>query len=358
MRPVFSRLSSIEALSLPQSGVKNSLLPSFEIETVYVPVREFRGDFVLTRRLRGRHDGSVLLVIGDVSGKGTRTSLAVSRLVFAIDEMAEGIDGPGDLLEKLNRAMRDRLNGEMATCAVVQIHRTGECLLSSAGHPLPLVNGREVHLHTGLPLGLIANNSYAETAITIQQGECLVLYTNGVTEARNAKGELFGEDRLQEMFSNRLSLREITEQVKRFGQMDDLTVLAISPIVNVSGNTFRRALKAGGFIRAKSDTEKRSQVQVDSTCFGVNAIPGRVSFEDNAIFRCYTQLFSCLKEAFRVRLTVADLIDWNNHLGQRYLRGYSITPRIRYSGCPCVPQISTRLTEGSRSSRHWACSSL
>jgi sigma-B regulation protein RsbU (phosphoserine phosphatase) len=207
---------------------EDSLLPGFEIETAYVPVREFRGDFVLTRRLRGRHDNAVLLVIGDVSGKGARTSLAVSRLIFAIDEMAEGIDGPGDLLEKLNRAMRDRLNGEMATCTVVQIHRTGECSLASAGHPLPLVNGREVHLHSGVPLGLVANGSYAETAITIEKGECLVLYTNGMTEARNEEGELFGEDRLRKMFSDRLSLGEITEKVKRFGQMDDLTVLTIT----------------------------------------------------------------------------------------------------------------------------------
>ena len=176
------------------SRIPDEIPARFEIESAYVPVREFRGDFLLTKRLRGRHDNSMLLVIGDVSGKGARTSLAVSRLIFAIDEMAGGVEGPGDLLEKLNCVMRDRLNGEMATCTVVQIHRTGECSLSSAGHPSPLLNGRELHLHTGVPLGLVANDSYQETAITIEQGECLVLYTNGMTEARNAEGVelLFG----------------------------------------------------------------------------------------------------------------------------------------------------------------------
>jgi serine phosphatase RsbU (regulator of sigma subunit) len=225
-----SRIS--DEMSNPLLRRGDSLLPGFEIERAYVPVREFRGDFSLTRRLRGRHDNSVLFVIGDVSGKGARTSLAVSRLIFAIDEMAEAVEGPGDLLEKLNRAMQDRLNGEMATCTVVQIRRTGECSFSSAGHPLPLINGREGRSLTGIPLGLVANVSYAETAITIEKGECLVLYTNGMTEARNIEGELLGEDRLRKMFSDRLSLREITETVKSFGQTDDLTVLTITRLTS------------------------------------------------------------------------------------------------------------------------------
>ncbi len=171
------------------------VLPGFDIRSAYSPTREFGGDFFQTIRLDGRHKGSILLVIGDVSGNGNRTSMAVSKIALTVSSLAENFSGPGDLLARLNSRIQGRLNGESATCVAVHLDSRGNCAVASAGHPAPILNGRELELAPALPLGILPRAEFSEKELALGVDDYLALYSNGVPEARSESGELFGYSR-------------------------------------------------------------------------------------------------------------------------------------------------------------------
>ena len=96
---------------------------------------------------------------------------------------------------------------------------------ANAGHILPYVDGREIPAETGLPLGLSADSIYPEMTIHLPLGSQLALVTDGIVEARNPHGELFGFDRTAAL-SNQPA-EEIAAAAQSFGQEDDITVLTL-----------------------------------------------------------------------------------------------------------------------------------
>jgi serine phosphatase RsbU (regulator of sigma subunit) len=100
--------------------------------------------------------------------------------------------------------------------------------VSSAGHPPPFLNWRSQEVPGALPLGLDATARYDQTTLQLNPGDHLALYTDGLLEARNKAGELYGFDRLQKLFAANPTAPEAAEEAVRFGQDDDVTVVTLA----------------------------------------------------------------------------------------------------------------------------------
>jgi hypothetical protein len=165
--------------AIQTSAMEGALfLPAFRPDfapqpTEHLPIQHFNGNFEQSIPLHGQHEGSVLIVIGKVSGSDWQTSAAVSKLIHDIWELADDFSGPGALLAQLNNRINTRVGGplcgETATCLALFLEPDGNCTVASAGRPLPIVNGREVTLKTGLPLGLPCASEFAERQLSLRE---------------------------------------------------------------------------------------------------------------------------------------------------------------------------------------------
>lgn len=206
-------------------------LPGFAVTSGYRPAQEVGGDFFQIVSLgdvgRGEAD-STLIVLGDVSGKGLRAAMTVSLIVGTLRTLVETTSRPAEILAGLNRRLCGRLHGGFATCLALKIGADGSCILANAGHPSPFLNGEEVAAPGALPLGLAPGTSYEERAVRLHSGDHFVLYTDGLVEARNGAGDLFGFDRLRDLVSARPDAAQSISAAVRFGQQDDITVLTLT----------------------------------------------------------------------------------------------------------------------------------
>jgi len=112
-----------------------------------------------------------------------------------------------------------------ATCLCARIYRDGKMEIANAGHLSPYRDGREVELPPGLPLGVIPGMTYEQTTFQLDQGDRIIFLSDGVVEATNADGELFGFERTQQVSNE--PARYIAQTARRFGQNDDITVISI-----------------------------------------------------------------------------------------------------------------------------------
>ncbi len=195
--------------------------PGFEVEAVFLPAQEVGGDFY---RFRVLEDGTQWMLLGDVSGKGVAAGMTGAMLLGACEGHAG--DSPAVLLEHLNRVLCNSHVGGFATCLCARIEQDGTVVLANAGHLAPYLDRKEIRLENGLPLGLTPDASYLEESLRLASGDALTFLSDGVVEAQDASGELFGFDRTQALSSKPAS--EIAEAAQRFGQLDDITVLRVS----------------------------------------------------------------------------------------------------------------------------------
>jgi hypothetical protein len=215
------------ARELQQVLVPESLpvVPGFTLTSAYHPAQEVGGDFF---QIIALENGSTLVVLGDVSGKGLRAAMAVSLIIGALRALAEDHSTPAKLLTQLNRRLCGHLQGGFATCVVVELTSDDRCVVSSAGHPAPYLNNRELNLPGALPLGVSTSASYEETTVRLKVGDHFALYTDGLLEARNQAGELYSFARLETLFATRPSAAQATQAAVKFGQDDDITVLTLT----------------------------------------------------------------------------------------------------------------------------------
>ncbi len=195
--------------------------PGLHIDVAFRPMREVGGDFYLCSILP---DNRQRLVVGDVSGKGTAAAMAAALLIGGAEERDS--DSPGKLLAHLNRVLRRTGVGGFATCLCADFSG-GVVTLANAGHLSPYRGGREVSVQPGLPLGIVAfTEDYEERSFTMDPGDTLTFLSDGVVEARNSQGELFGFERTCAISTQ--SADEIAATAQRFGQEDDITVLTLT----------------------------------------------------------------------------------------------------------------------------------
>jgi Stage II sporulation protein E (SpoIIE) len=227
------------ARELQQVLIPESLptIPGFTLTSAYRPAQEVGGDFFQIIPLA---NGSTLIVLGDVSGKGLRAAMAVSLIVGATHMAAETTFSPAEILSALNRRLDGRLNGGFATAIALRLDLDGQCVLASAGHPAPFLNGDEMQLPGALPLGITANSVYEQRSLRFSEADRLSIYTDGLLEARSASGELYGFGRLQSLFAGNPTAAEATQAAVDFGQDDDITVLTLARLAIDQKSTSER----------------------------------------------------------------------------------------------------------------------
>jgi phosphoserine phosphatase RsbU/P len=210
----------VQQILLPE---KIGDVAGFSIEAAYVPAQQVGGDFF---QILPQPDGSLLVVVGDVAGKGLPAAMLVSVLVGAIRGIAEFTPEPADLLANLNERLIGRVKDEFATTLAARIGPDGAVRLANAGHLPPYLDGNEVPVDGALPLGLKSGVRYNTIRFALPAGSRLTFYSDGIIEARNHKGELFGFDRGGAISTKPVAA--IIDAAKKFGQQDDMTVIAVT----------------------------------------------------------------------------------------------------------------------------------
>lgn len=196
--------------------------PGFQIEAAYRPFSEVGGDFFQILPLE---DGDVVIAIGDVSGKGLAAGLTVSLLLGTLQATVEKNSTPSKILGALNRSLYGRNRGGFTTCLVLRASRDGNILLANAGHLPPYRSGIETPLESGFPLGITPHATYSDNEFQIGPSDQLTLLTDGVVEARDKRGELFGFERTAAL--SRDSAEAQIKAAQDFGQEDDITVVTL-----------------------------------------------------------------------------------------------------------------------------------
>jgi hypothetical protein len=200
-------------------------IPGFSIQSVYQPAGQVGGDFF---QILPAKQGGVLVCIGDVSGKGMPAAMTVSLLVGTLRTLAHYSQSPGEILTAMNERMLGRSRGGFTTCLVLLAALDGTVTVANAGHISPYLNGRELPLENGLPLGLVAESVYPEATFYQEENEQITLVTDGVVEARAESGELFGFERTAAIAAQ--SAESISKMAQDFGQDDDITVLTLTRV--------------------------------------------------------------------------------------------------------------------------------
>jgi len=222
----FEAARTVQQILIPEAI---PAIPGFKIETVYKPFSEVSGDFFQVLNSRsGDGSSSALVVIGDVSGKGMPAAMTVSLLVGTVRTLAHFTSSPAAILAAMNQRMLGRMRHGFTTCLVLRVDPDGTLTIANAGHLSPYINGREVPIENGLPLGLVEGSAYPECTAQLENGATLTLMTDGVVEARARNGELFGFERTASIAT--LRAEHIANTAAAFGQEDDITVLTITRV--------------------------------------------------------------------------------------------------------------------------------
>lgn len=204
-----------------------TVLPGLVVESEYHPAREVGGDFF--QIIPAPTDGSLLIVAGDMTGKGLKAGMLVALLVGAIRSSAESTTDPLTLLQALNRRLMGRGDAQ-ATCLALRIEANGSATLANAGHMAPYLNGEPLEMEGSLPLGMMERTEFSVMRFKLSEQDRLMLMSDGIAEATDANGELFGFERVHALLRTASSAAEVASAAKEFGQQDDISVISVSRI--------------------------------------------------------------------------------------------------------------------------------
>jgi predicted ester cyclase len=228
---------SIQQASLPKEV---PTLEGWNITPYYRPAREVGGDFYDFHLLP---EGRLGVVVGDATGKGVPAALVMSTTCGMLQLAAQSLDSssPGEVLARVNETLLARIPDNMfVTCFYAILEpESGSLTYANAGHDLPYLhrNGDAEELRArGMPLGLMPGMSYEEKETILEAGERALFYSDGLVEAHDPKGEMFGFPRLRTLIAERgeerslgnLLLEELHSFVgEGWEQEDDITLLTL-----------------------------------------------------------------------------------------------------------------------------------
>jgi serine phosphatase RsbU (regulator of sigma subunit) len=226
--------------------IQNALLPkelpklaNWEVGAYYEPAREVGGDFYDFFQF---DDGRIGVFIGDVTGKGVPAAMVMTTTISLMRAVTRQVASPGEILRKVNDLLEPDIPTRMfvtCVCAVLD-PATGRLRFANAGHSLPVKrthNGVVELRATGMPLGLMPDMEYEELEAEIAPEECIVFYSDGLTEAHNPEREMFGSERLYTILGDSTEdsqalIECLLSEVKAFTganweQEDDLTIVGM-----------------------------------------------------------------------------------------------------------------------------------
>lgn len=214
----------------------------YSIHGILEPAREVGGDFYDAFAIDDEH---LCFCVGDVSGKGVPAALFMAMAKTLIKSRASSDSSTASIVTHIN----DELSKDNDGClfvtlflCILDIH-TGELITTNAGHNPPLLKHSDGLITTlkqrdGPVVAAFSDNAYSEQCVQLKQGDTLLIYTDGVTEADSPEGVFYGVDRLQQLLDGwqGKSVKELTSQIVQSThvfegndrQADDITVLALS----------------------------------------------------------------------------------------------------------------------------------
>lgn len=194
------------------------------IDSEYRPAREVGGDFF--QIIPGEVPGSVLIVVGDVTGKGMQAGMLVALILGAIRAAAQHSPDPVRILSEVNEQLCERESAN-ATCLILRIDPDGSVIIANAGHLPPYINETEVEMDGALPIGIVPEAEFATTTFALAPGDSLILMSDGIVEAQDVEGNLFGFERIADLLHSGTSAEKIADLAQKFGQEDDILILKI-----------------------------------------------------------------------------------------------------------------------------------
>jgi serine phosphatase RsbU (regulator of sigma subunit)/ketosteroid isomerase-like protein len=229
---------SIQQASLPEEV---PTLEGWQISPLYRPAREVGGDFYDFHPLP---EGRLGLVVGDATGKGVPAALVMSTTCGMLQLAAQALDSssPGEVLRQVNETLLARIPPNMfVTCFYAILDpKSGNLTYANAGHDLPYLHrgrGEAEELRArGMPLGLMPAMGYEEKQTILEAGESALFYSDGLVEAHDPKGEMFGFPRLRELVAEHAQKesleKALLEELYTFvgegwEQEDDITLLTL-----------------------------------------------------------------------------------------------------------------------------------
>jgi len=220
------KLEIQQAQHVQQILIPNKLqqIPGFTIDSEYRPAREVGGDFFQV--LPGDIPGSVLIVVGDVTGKGMQAGMLVAVIIGALRNAALHGSDPVQIMHEVNVQLCERQHAS-ATCQILYIDPAGNATLANAGQLPPYLNGTEMEMEGALPLGTIPEAESSVTTFVMNPGDSLILMSDGIVEAQDAHGKLLGFDRINDLLKKSSTAQEIAQAAQDFGQEDDILVLQV-----------------------------------------------------------------------------------------------------------------------------------
>jgi len=228
------------ARSIQQASLLKEVpeLEGWQIAPFYQPAREVGGDFYDFHLLP---EGRLGLVAGDATGKGVPAALVMSTTCGMLRLAAQGSSSPGQMLRGVNEVLFPNIPSNMfVTCFYAILEpRSGRLSYANAGHDLPYLhrNGEAEELRArGMPLGLMPEMSYEEKETILHSGEAALLYSDGLVEAHDPAGDMFGFPRLRALIAEHGEKRSLGDVLleelysftgERWEQEDDITLLTL-----------------------------------------------------------------------------------------------------------------------------------
>ena len=214
-------------------------LAEWQIAPYYQAAGAVGGDFYDFIELP---DGRLGLVVGDVTGKGVPAALVMATTQSMLRGEAPRHAAPGAALVQINeRLVREIPEHMFATCLYAILDpATGQLQVANAGHNYPYLRTAggigEIRAR-GMPLGLLPGRIYEEVTVTLEPGDAIALYSDGLVEAHNAAGEMFGFPRLEQAFAHAsregtTAIDALIHEVEQFAgdteeQDDDMTLVIV-----------------------------------------------------------------------------------------------------------------------------------
>jgi serine phosphatase RsbU (regulator of sigma subunit) len=217
-------------------------LPGWQVTAFYRPAQTVGGDFYDFIPLPG---GQVMVVIGDVTGKGVPAALVMASTHALLRAAAPRLISPGAVLETVNDLLwRDTPAHMFVTCLALVLDATSDRItFANAGHDVPYVrtaDGVAELRAKGMPLGLMPGMTYEEKAFTFRPGDCALLHSDGLSEAHAADREMFGFHRVAALVGQGASGQALIDlcltELDAFTgpgheQEDDITLLSLEQSV-------------------------------------------------------------------------------------------------------------------------------
>jgi sigma-B regulation protein RsbU (phosphoserine phosphatase) len=180
----------------------------YEIEANLIPGGDLAGDFAF---MESRGKDEIIIAIGDVSGRGIAAGMSMMSTYGLLGELSKTMTSPGAVLERLNNRLREQFDKALqpgfdeifVTCFLINVRKDGLIHYAKAGHPPPIIyrfkqETDEILDARGVPLGIFADSVFEEKETRMEPGDCLVMFSDGITETRDRDNTEFGLDRLRE----------------------------------------------------------------------------------------------------------------------------------------------------------------